>query len=422
MRRFPVLSVLAAWLAAVSLGAVVAAQGRPPAAPPANEPDPVLAASALLGATPLSGPDYTIDAAVRTPGTWHVFTITSPFGTFEAEGLAQVEVRLQEIAALRRLEELSKAGVFARSAGESLVKVGTGVVNAVTAPVETAKGIGGGVKRFGVNLGRRTKRAVQRLTDDSPGSGDSETGAGARVGGAAASAAKSLIGINGARRRWARRVGADPYTTNPVLKDALERIAAVDAAGGIATSVVVPIPPIVGTTAKVGDLVWGTDPEELRKLNESRARDIGATSDDAGAFFRNRAFTLTMQTRLVGALATVGVPGAGDYLASAAEAADEREALFFVESAELLQREHEAAPVARVLTDSRALVAVRASGEAIVVLPFDWLRATDATAAEFSELARRATAELGASTRRLVASGTVTDGATAAIAAAGWRR
>jgi hypothetical protein len=410
------------WCVVVTLAAAVVTPAAQPAAPQTNEPDPVLTASALLGATPPAGADYTIDQAVRTPGTWHVFTITSPFGTFEAEGLAQVDVRLQEIAAMRRLEELSKAGVFARSAGESLVKVGTGVVNAVTDPVETAKGIGGGVKRFGVNLGRRTKRAVQRLNDDSPGSGDSDTGTGARVGGAAASAAKSLIGINGARRRWARRVGADPYTTNPVLKDALERIAAVDAAGGIATSVVVPIPPVVGTTAKVGDLVWGTDPEELRKLNESRARDIGATSDDANTFFRNRAFTLTMQTRLVGALATVGVPGTGDYLASAAEAADEREALFFVESAELLQREHETAPLTRVLTDSRALVAQRAGGEAIVVLPFDWLRATATTGAEFADLARRAKAELGGSTLRLVVSGTVTEAATAALAAAGWRR
>jgi hypothetical protein len=138
---------------------------------------------------------------VRTPGTWHVFSITSPFGTYEAEGLAQVEVRLQEIAAMRRLEELSKAGVFARSAGESLVKVGTGVVNAVTDPVETAKGIGGGVKRFGVNLGRRTKRAATHDRRQSRRRRH-RPGAGARVGGAAAGAAKSLI-INGARRHWA---------------------------------------------------------------------------------------------------------------------------------------------------------------------------------------------------------------------------
>ena len=377
-----------------------------------------LTAAAVVGTTPLTGEGYTIAPEVRTPGSYHVFTVTSAFGAFEADGVSQVAVRIQEIAALARLEDLSKAGVFARSAGESLVKVGTGLVGAVTEPVETAKGIGSGVKRFGVNLGRRTKRAVQRMTDDQPG--DSDKGTGAKVGDAASSAAKSLIGINGARRRWARRVGADPYTSNPVLKAALERVATVDAAGGIATSLIVPIPPLIGTTADIGNLVWGTDPEELRKLNEKRAREFGG--DNAGAFFRNRAFTLTMQTRLVTALATVNVPGAGDYLVSATEAADEREALFFVESAELLQREHEASPVASLLTDSRALVARRPSGETLALLPLDWIRASETTAAEFSELARRAKAELGATTLRLVVTGTVTEKATAALAAIGWQR
>ena len=148
-----------------------------------------------------------------------------PFGTFEAEGTSQVAVRMQEIAALAALQDLSKAGVFARSAGESLVKVGAGVVDAVTDPVATAKGIGGGVKRFGVNLGRRTKRAVQKH--------DHRRSAEARTG-------RRVVGR---RRRWRpappracsastapagagrERVGADPYTRNPVLRDALEQVA-----------------------------------------------------------------------------------------------------------------------------------------------------------------------------------------------------
>jgi len=419
MRRriaFPAAVLLAAALTIAVAIALVA----PALRAQAGEPDPRLTAAALLPTTPLTGEGYTVSPEVRTPDSYHLFTIASPFGTFEAHGVSQVEVRLQEIAALGRLEELSRVGVFARSAGELLVKVGTGVVDAVTDPVETAKGIGSGVKRFGVNLGRRTKRAVQRMTDDRPS--DAAKDDGSRVGDAAAGAAKSLIGINGARRRWARRVGTDPYTTNPVLKAELERVATVDAAGGIATSIVVPIPPLLGTTADIGNLVWGTDPEELRKLNERRAREIGASSDGANAFFRNGAFTLTMQTRLVAALATVNVPGTGDYLASAAEATDEREALFFVESAELLQREHETAAVVNVLTDSRALVARRANGETVVVLPLDWLRASETTTAEFRELARRAKDEIGATSLRLRVRGTVTESAAAALASTGWQR
>ncbi|MCC6992489.1 MAG: hypothetical protein IT181_26025 [Acidobacteria bacterium] len=401
---------------AVLAAAVIACAGLA-VAQTGDEADPVFSASELLDASERTGPNHTVAEAVRTPGNYHVFTLTSPFGTFEAEGTSQVAVRVQELAALAALQELSRAGVFARSAGESFLKVGTGVVDVVTDPVATAKGIGSGVKRFGVNLGRRTKRAVQRVTaaDDTKGS------AGTSGGTVAASAAKSLIGINGAMRRWAQRVGADPYTTSPVLREALESVAQVDVAGGIAAKVAVPIPVLIGTTADVGQLVWGRDPEELRKLNETRARELGASADGASTFFRNRAFTLTMQTRLIGALHAVAVPGAGDYVASAADAADAREALFFVESAELLRQQHEAAPVAAVLTDSRALVARRPAGEAVALLPLDWVRESAETTAEFRELARRATEELGATSLRLHVTGRVSARGAAALAAAGWR-
>ena len=81
-----------------------------------------------------------------------------------------------------------------------------------------------------------------------------------------------MLGVNSAVRKWAAKVGVDPYTTNPTLKAALEGIAKVDAAGGLATKFVVPIPPLVGQAATVGNLVWTTDPESLRKMNEGGPR------------------------------------------------------------------------------------------------------------------------------------------------------
>ncbi len=67
-----------------------------------------------------------------------------------------------------------------------------------------------------------------------------------------------------------------------------------------------------------------------------------------------------------------------DYVATAAEARNEREALFFVESAEMLQRRHARTPFTAVLTDSRALVAVTADRRAVALLPLDWVRWTSA--------------------------------------------
>ena len=392
--------------------AVASAQG------PSDEPAPTLEAPAILTPAQLKGPHHTVADAVSTPGFFHVFSITSTFGTFEAEGTSQVATRMREIAAIAALHDVSKTEVFAKAAGQSVVNVGTGVAHAVSSPVDTAKGIGGGVKRVGVNLGRRTKRAAEDVTEDDEPEGEEAGGA----TDAAAGAAKSVVGINGAMRRWAKKVGADPYTTNPVLREALEGVAKVDVAGGLAAKIVVPIPAVVGTTAQVGDLVWGKDPEELRKLNEQRAKEIGASADGATAFFHSHLFTLTTQTRIIAALHAVRVPGVGDYLASAAGASSVREALFFVESAEMLQEQHKASRVASVLTDSRALVAKLPSGTAIALLPLDWLRSTATAADELKEMGARAKAELGATSLRLKLTGKMSERAARDYAALGWTR
>ena len=80
--------------------------------------------------------------------------------------------------------------------------------------------------------------------------------------------ANSVLGVNASARKWAQKVGANPYTSNPILKKALIDIGKIDKAGSIAAKVVVPIPPVVSVTAKAGNLVWGMDPEALLKQTE----------------------------------------------------------------------------------------------------------------------------------------------------------
>ena len=256
-----------------------------------------------------------------------------------------------------------------------------------------------------------TKRAVDSAGNDSKPAGDGD--------GAAEGAANCVLGVSSAMRRWARKVGADPYTTNPVLHEALKEIGQIDAAGSIATKVILPIPRIVTTAADVGDLVWGKDPEELRKINEQTLKTLGVPSADAAVFFQNRGYTLTSQTRLAMALGRVRVPGSADYVAAAARASGEREALFFVESAELLQRLHTAGPVTAVLTDSRALVAARGA-RAIVVLPLDYLRSTAETRQAMTEIDSRARAELHATSIEVQTTGRVSDRLRGEMKKMGW--
>jgi hypothetical protein len=347
-----------------------------------DEPPPTFRSSSLLPASVITGPHYQVADTVPTDEYLYAFSLSSDYGPFTALGRSRLSTRIDEIRAIAALDDVSKSQVFVKAAGGAIVNIGKGAASAVEDPVGTAKGLGAGIKRFGVNLGRAGKRAMTTR-------GGADTGESAPE-----SAANTIFGVSSAMRRWAQKVGADPYTTNLTLRDALKSIAQVDAAGSIATKIAVPIPAIVGTTATVGDLVWSKDPEELRKFNEGRAKALGASDDVANAFFRNGWFTLTLQTRIVAALHAVSRPGCADYLEAASQVDNEREAHFFVESAEMLQAFHVKRPVGRLLPDSRPIVA-DVDGKAVLLVPLDYLYSTRPLMDSLEEIAGRARQELG---------------------------
>ena len=62
------------------------------------------------------------------------------------------------------------------------------------------------------------------------------------------------------------------------------------------------------------------------------------------------------------------------------------------------------------------------AGQAVALLPFDWLRRSAATTAEFRELAERAKKELGAVSLHVRVTGKITDAAARELATIGWRQ
>lgn len=394
--------------AAVGLAAIasIAAIGQA-----GDEAPPRFKASALVAADVLKGPHHTVQEAVTTDGFYHEFQIASDFGQLEAVGLSQLTTRLNEVRALAALDEVSKSQVFLASAGGAVLDVAKSTARVATDPVGTARGIGSGAKRMGVNLGRRAQRAVSSVGNDTASAAPKEN--------AAEGTANSVLGVTSAMRQWARKVGADPYTTNPVLFQALKDIGRIDAAASIVTKVVLPIPAIVSTSASVGDLVWGKDPEELRKINEGRLKALGVSPADAKRFFENRGYTLTSQTRFITALDAVKAKGLVDYVSAAADASGEREALFFVESAEMLQRAHTAAPVSAVLEDSRALVG-RQGNRAVMLLPLDYVTSTAQTREVMSEVTGRAKKEFSAARLEAKLTGRTSDRVRAELTGLGW--
>ena len=88
----------------------------------ADEVPPRFTAAALLSPEAAKGPHHSVADDVRTEGYFHEFSVSSDFGPFEAIGRTQLAVRIQEIAALAALQDVSKTEVFLSAAGASVVK------------------------------------------------------------------------------------------------------------------------------------------------------------------------------------------------------------------------------------------------------------------------------------------------------------
>jgi len=397
----------------LAASAALAAGGQP------FEETPTFKASAILPADVVKGPHHKVAETVTAEGFYQRFHIVSDYGEMDAVGRTVLRTRVSEIDALARLAEVSKTDAFVRGAGGAILHIGAGLAAVVKDPEGTAKGIGGGLKRFGVNLGRTAKRAADSVIKDGDKSDDPASSKKQKALDTAGGAANSVLGVNGAARRWAEKLGVDPYTTNPVLHQALVDVGKVDAAGSIATKIALPVSAVVSTTATVGGLVWGADPEQVRKTNEARLAEMGVPKEVAERYLSNGNYTLTSQTRLIAALHAVKADGCADYVDAAREAQDEREALFFVESAELLAGLHATTPVTAILKDSRAMVA-KTGSRAVALFPFDWVNWTETLDKTAREIATRARQELGARTLELRISGKATPAARAGLRAVGW--
>jgi hypothetical protein len=377
----------------------------------------------LLPPALLKGPHFQVKDEVPTSGYFHDFAITSDYGNIGAEGRSLLRMRVHEIEALAKLDDVSKTEVFMKAAGNSVLNVGKGVASVIADPEGTAKGIGGGLKRFGTNLGRKGKRAADSAGDavqgDDKPSSEPEKSTTDKAADAGEGAAKSVLGVNKAMRKWAEKLQVDPYTSNEVLKKALTDVAEIDAAGNIAAKVVVPIPGVVGATASVGGLVWGKDPEALLKMNEQRVAELGTPQKEAGEFFKNKVFRLGYQTRFIAALHAVKVKGCGSYVNTAEAAENERQVVFFTESAELLQRFHAKTPVTAILPDSRAVVAKTQDGRGVILLAVDYVRWSESFEKDLLEIRERAKSELGVAKVEMQLTGFASDSAKTHLKALG---
>lgn len=393
----------------------------PAAAQDAFESPPTLSASDFISPDRLQGEGYRIDPAVPTDGFRAHFTLYTDYGEFRVVGSDLLEARLHEVAALRELERMSRGKVFASSVQGEVVDTGAGLVHAAQNPKETVQGLPEGVGRFFQRAARAGKTGVQKVGDQQAERRQAGEAFGTehaeQAAGQAASVTADAMGLDEERRKLAKELGVNPYTSNEILSRKLDEIAKAAFAGSLGVrfaASAVPGGTLISTTTRANDWVWDTPPGDLRVAIDRELRALGVPQDNVDRFLRHPAYSLTMQATLQVALSEMkGVEGRVDVLPWALFAESPDHARFVVLSVHRLARYHrEVAPLARVETPGPLAGRTRA-GELAVVAAVDYLAWTE-------RLSRFASHPDEASARSFWLSGRVSPRTRAELTARGW--
>jgi len=352
----------------------------------AYEAPPTLSASEILAPAMLRGEHHEVGEGVTSDGYMNFFTINSDYGQFEAYGELALAIRIQEITALAELDELSKTKVFADAVAKGAMSQVTSVKEFAEKPVETMKGMPGGVKR----MFKRAKWNVEEGVEVAKDLSTSESGDGsegddestsektkelAKEGAEASEKyAKKYFGVSRSERRWAEKLGIDPYTSNEVLTREIKKVAKVDAAGSFGVRLA-PIPRIPGVSyvQDINKLVWSTHPRELRELNLKRLAEMGSSEELAVRFLDNAWFSPSVQTYLVAALGDLeGVEKRDVAIEQAAAAVSREEARFFAQAVAMLAGFHRnSSPIQRLVGGARLPAGLTADGRLVFLVPVD---------------------------------------------------
>jgi hypothetical protein len=297
------------------------------------ETPPILRASDLAPATLLNGNGFHVDDQVPTDGVTANFTIHSDVGTFQAHGLEMLRIRIAEIPAIVELNQTSKTKVFAQSVATNAARPVVATSQMVMHPVDTVKGIPGGVGRFFGRVGLGAQRLKAAVTEPEDASASEKAG---EVAERSLHTTRDIFGYEQERRELAKKLHVDPYTTNPVLSVQLDDIAltAFRAHVGVTTAMSVFIPGSMAITATrvVSTWVWDTPKADLIVMDQKKLEGFNVPEGSIRAFMRNQAFPLSVQVAFVEDFSHVAeVPAAADVVALAATAESEDQARFLAD-------------------------------------------------------------------------------------------
>ena len=322
---------------------------------PSNRP-----VSEVLSAALAKGPFYTVKDPVVADGYMYHFQVESPFGPFEITGLGALRKLETELWAINELRNITGSQAFLSALKDQATKPLQFAKNAITKPGETLSGVPKGVGRLLGNVATSVSNTPDPSQD---------------------SRAKELLLIGSFKRDYAARYNVDPYSSDKVLQEELDKIGKAAAFGSwTASAATIPIGGAASTVLTATSLgqsfnnVLKTEPPpRIRSVNESKLQQMGISPELAAKFLDHKVYTPRQDLILVDSLARVtGAQGRDAYLNAALVAEDEEETNFFVNTAQIMRGYHETAGPITAITMVQVLpVAQTKSGVAIIPFALD---------------------------------------------------
>ena len=383
---------------------------------------PVLSASKLLPAEVLVGTVHRVREQVPTDGFVAWFTVDSEYGTFQCAGIESVTGCVQEIAAIRKLAEVSRSDIFAEGLKRSIEQPIDAVKNVVTKPVETVKAVPKTVGHFFNKVGKAIKTTTAKVKENIEG--ESEIQPDEAMHGIG-NTAKSIIGFDSAKLECAKQLGVDPYTDNQRLREEIDKISWVFFAGGLPLKIGASAATAGGATAITAvnytglpDEVYKLTPNELNLRSQETLASLKVPEELRVRFVNNPALSVSVKQSIVNSLVVLGKSaGIPRVVELAADCQTRKQAAFLDRSLRVLAKQQKSGASAyqEILIIGRLLGGQDASGKLQVPAPVDYISWTE----EVAQFALRE--DLTALKPDLLLTGTMSEKALTEVTAAGWK-
>jgi len=195
------------------------------------------------------------------------------------------------------------------------------------------------------------------------------------------SKAKEILLVGSFKRDYATRFDVDPYSSNKVLQEELDKIGKAAALGSwTASAAMMPISGPAGAvisgtslSKSFNNVLKNEPPSRIRIINEEKLKEMGIAPDIAKSYLDDEVYTPRQDLILVDSLHRLGTAtGREPYLSAAMAAVDEVEANFFVNTAQLLRGYHEKqGPITGITMVGPLTLAQTKSGAAVIPFALD---------------------------------------------------